>query len=49
MITSEMRKHAPQTIEELVQQKYTLYIPPDYLDLTKPNSLVVSSMKNYKR
>ena len=47
MITTDMRMHAPQTIEELIQQKYPIYTIPQDLGSTKPSNYVVEWFKNY--
>ena len=48
MITTDLRRHAPQTVMELYLHNYTLYINPDADDFTKPNRYVVPWLKNYE-
>ena len=48
MITTDMRKYAPQTVEEMIHANYTLYILPDAEDLTKPSQYVIPWLKNYE-
>ena len=48
MITTDMRRHPPQTLEELIELDYTLYtIPKDpYRD--EPFDFAVQMLQNFK-
>jgi hypothetical protein len=48
MITTDMRRTPPQTIQELIDLNYTFYAMPDERDVSKPDPKVLEWTKNYK-
>ena len=48
MITTDMRKHPPETLEELIELDYEIFTVPKTLFSPEPFNNAVELFKNYK-
>ena len=48
MITADMRRHPPQTLEALIEQNYTIFTIPKYALSDVPFDFAVEMLQNYK-
>ena len=48
MITTYMRKHPPETLEELIKLNYVIYTFPKKLFSVEPFDFAVDLFQNYK-
>lgn len=49
MIASDMRRHPPETPNEMIHLNYTFYTIPAFPGSTEPNPMVLGWTRNYKR
>ena len=48
MITTDMQKHPPETLEELVELDYEIFTVPKNLWSNEPFDFAIEIFKNYK-
>ena len=48
MITTDMRRHPPETLEELIKLNYTIYTMPKFAFGNEPSEFAVELFQNYK-
>lgn len=48
MITTDMRRHPPESLEDLIEENYTIYTIPKFVFNDEPIDFAVQMLQHYK-